>query len=81
MEEYKTDVEGIYADGLVPNGGDYLYKFQLTEEEFFSSKYNRKTLRISEDNNLYKYLNSTQIKRPFYISTYRDNQEYLKLIR
>lgn len=81
MKEHKTDVENIYADDVIQHGNDYFYKFNITEDEFFSSQYSRSRLRISEDSNLYKYLNSTQIKRPFYIATIRENQEYLKLIK
>lgn len=77
-----TDVEGVFAQGVVKHGAVEFPVFDCEESEFFSNMTdNRKRTRFKSGSTVAKYMASTKYKRPFYVRTVKDGTVYQRKIK
>ncbi len=80
---FKTDVEGIMADGSIKHGKDEFPCFNVSKNSFFQNMTNgRKRIRFEKDSNVQKYMQGTKYNRKFYVKYKDENgKEFVRPVK
>ncbi len=77
-----TDVEGVFAQGVVKHGNVEFPVFDCEPDEFFGNMQdNRKRLRFKSGSAPQQYMSKTKYSIPFYVRTTKDDKVYTRKIK
>lgn len=79
---FATDVEGVFAQGVVKQGTVEFPVFDCEEADFFGNMTdNRKRTRFKSGTPAAQYMAGTKYKIPFYVRTQKDGKVYTRKIK